>query len=152
MLAITAALYAELGDLAEARPLATQVPPLVREIGLHGAMTRLGLFAEELGILDDLRDAVAAGAGPRAPLWRERDRAHPGRRTRNGRRHHGLGGEPDDRGEPPQARGSPAAGRRSDRRREVELEQALAFYRSVDASAYVAQIESALAGAQSESA
>ena len=35
---------------------------------------------------------------------------------------------------------------------EVELERALAFYRSVDASAYVAQIESALAGAQSESA
>ena len=37
-------------------------------------------------------------------------------------------------------------------KREVELERALAFYRSVDASAYVAQIESALAGAQSESA
>jgi hypothetical protein len=35
---------------------------------------------------------------------------------------------------------------------EVELERALAFYRSVDASAYVAQIESALAGSQSESA
>jgi hypothetical protein len=35
---------------------------------------------------------------------------------------------------------------------EVELERAVAFYRSVDASAYVAQIESALAGAQSESA
>jgi hypothetical protein len=35
---------------------------------------------------------------------------------------------------------------------EIELERALAFYRSVDASAYVAEIESALAGAQSESA
>ena len=35
---------------------------------------------------------------------------------------------------------------------EVELERALAFYRSVDATAYVAEIESALAGAQSESA
>ena len=35
---------------------------------------------------------------------------------------------------------------------EAELERALAFYRSVDASFYVAQIESALAGAQSESA
>ena len=43
-----------------------------------------------------------------------------------------------------------AAGRIADG--EVELEQALAFYRSVDASAYVAQIESALAGAQSDSA
>ena len=35
---------------------------------------------------------------------------------------------------------------------EIELERALAFYRSVDASAYVAEIESALADAQSESA
>ena len=34
----------------------------------------------------------------------------------------------------------------------VRLERALDFYRSVDASSYVAQIESALAGAQSESA
>jgi hypothetical protein len=34
----------------------------------------------------------------------------------------------------------------------VELERALAFYRSVDASAYVAQIEAALAGVQSASA
>jgi hypothetical protein len=35
---------------------------------------------------------------------------------------------------------------------EVELERALVFYRSVDATAYIAQIESALAGPQSESA
>jgi len=33
-----------------------------------------------------------------------------------------------------------------------QLERALAFYRSVDATFYVAQIESALAAAQSESA
>ena len=42
------------------------------------------------------------------------------------------------------------AGRTTDA--EIELERALAFYRSVDASAYVAEIESALADAQSESA
>jgi hypothetical protein len=34
----------------------------------------------------------------------------------------------------------------------VELERALEFYRSVDASWYVAEIEAALAGTQSESA
>ena len=34
----------------------------------------------------------------------------------------------------------------------AELERALEFYRSVDASAYVAEIESILAGVQSESA
>ena len=35
---------------------------------------------------------------------------------------------------------------------DVELQKALAFYRSVDATAYVAEIEALLAGAQSESA
>jgi hypothetical protein len=35
---------------------------------------------------------------------------------------------------------------------EVELVRALAFYRSVDTSAYVAEMESALGSAQSESA
>jgi hypothetical protein len=43
-----------------------------------------------------------------------------------------------------------AAGRAADAR--AQLERALAFHRSVDASAYVAEIERALAGAQSESA
>ena len=44
----------------DARALAVQVPPLVREVGLHGALTRLAPFADELGIGDELRDAVAA--------------------------------------------------------------------------------------------
>jgi hypothetical protein len=45
-----------------------QVPPIIREVGLHGALTRLGPFADEVGIGDELRDAVAAGAGPRFPF------------------------------------------------------------------------------------
>ena len=43
-----------------------------------------------------------------------------------------------------------AAGRHAEGK--LELERALAFYRSVAASAYVAQIEATLSGAQSESA
>jgi tetratricopeptide (TPR) repeat protein len=151
-LSLTAALYAELEQLDEARGFAVQVPPLVREHGLHGALTRLGPFADELGIGDELRAAVAARAGPFYPMWRsviEHILADElaaaadimesaGNRTveANLRRHAGLR--------------TLAAGRTADA--EVELERALAFYRSVDASAYVAQIESALAGAQSESA
>ena len=151
-LAITAALYAELGQVDEAHTLAVQVPPLVREIGLHGALTRLGLFADELGIGDELRDAVAAAAGPRLPFWQsviehilagELDSAadimaSAGNVTSeaNLRKHAGM--RMLDAGEAAAA--------------EVELERALAFYRSVDATAYVAEIESALAGAQSESA
>ena len=69
-LAVTAALYAELGRVDEGHALAVQVPPIVREVGLHGALTRLGLFADELGIGDELRDAAAAQAGPIFPFWR----------------------------------------------------------------------------------
>ena len=137
-LAITAALYAELGRVDEAHALAVQVPPIVREVGLHGALTRLGPFADELGIGDELRDAVAAGAGPRFPFWRSVIEhilagelvsaadlmASAGNPTieANLRRHGGLRMLADGR----QTEG------------EVELERALAFYRSVDASAYVA--------------
>ena len=151
-LSVTAALYAELGQVDEAHALAVQVPPIVREVGLHGALTRLGPFADELGIGDELRDAVAAGAGPRFPFWGSVIEhilagelvvaadlmASAGSPTieANLRRHGGLRMLADGR----------------DPEGEVELERALAFYRSVDASAYVAQIESALAGAQSESA
>ena len=50
------------------------------------------------------------------------------------------------------ARRPPAAGRRADAEERASSSAALAFYRSFDASASVAQIESALAGAQSASA
>ncbi len=151
-LAVTAALYAELGQLDEAHALAVQVPPLVREVGLHGALTRLGPFADELGIGDELRAAVAAGAGPRLPFWQSVI-------------DHILAGELNSAADVMGSRGNVmseanlrkhagmrmlAAGEAA--AAEIELERALAFYRSVDASAYVAEIESALAGAQSESA
>ena len=151
-LALTAATYAELGQLDEARALAREVPPQVREIGLHGGLIRLSLVADELGIGDDLREAVAAGAGPTVPRWR----AAVG---------HILADEVDAAADLMESAGNPtieanlrkhgglrmlAAGHAEDAR--IQLERALAFYRTVDASAYVAQIESALAGAQSESA
>ena len=151
-LAGTAALYAECGQLDEARSLAVQIPPLVREVGLHGALTRVAVFADELGIGDDLRDAVAAGAGPAVPRWRSTIElvlagdvsaaadvmASAGNPTieANLRRHAGLRFAAD--GRPAQA--------------EVELRRALDFYRSVNASFYITQIEEALAGAQSASA
>jgi hypothetical protein len=151
-LAATATVLAELGQLDEARELAAQIPPLVHEIGLHGMLTRLGPHAEVLGILDELRDAVAAGAGPFVPFWRgviehvlagelvvaADSMASAGGPTieANLRKHAGLRMV---------AAGETAAG-------VVELERALSFYRSVGASYYVAQIEGALPGAQSESA
>jgi class 3 adenylate cyclase/tetratricopeptide (TPR) repeat protein len=151
-LAATAAVYAELGQFDEAHALATQVPPMVRKVGLHGALMRLGLFADELGIGDELRDAVAAGAGPRLPFWQSMiDQI--------------LAGELESAADLMASAGNPtieanlrkhtglrlmAEGRTSDAA--VQLECALGFYRSVDASAYIAEIEEALTGAQSESA
>ena len=150
--ALAAATYAELGLHDEARELALQVPPMVRELGLHGGLTRLTLFADDLGIGDDLREAVAAGAGPSVPTWRAvvefnlagelsaaadiMESAGNATIEANIRKHAGLR--------------MLAAGRTADA--EVELERALAFYRSVQASTYVEQIENALAEAQRDSA
>ncbi len=152
-LANSAALYVEVGRVDEARKLAVQIPPLVRKIGIHGALaTRLGPHAEKLGILDELREAVAVGAGPSLPVWHRI-------------MEHVLAGELTIAADIMAAAGNPmieahlrkhaglhmlVVGRTTDA--EIELERALAFYRSVDASAYVAEIESALADAQSESA
>jgi tetratricopeptide (TPR) repeat protein len=151
-LALTAALHAELQQLDEARGFAAQVPPLVRENGLHGALTRLGPFAEELGIGDELRDAVAAGAGPSYPFWR-------------GMIEHILAGDLDAAADIMESSGNPTVEanlrRHSGRRMSAEgrtadataqFERALAFYRSVAATFYIEQIENALAGARSESA
>lgn len=154
-LATTAVIYAELGQLEDARSLAAQVPALVREVGLHGSLTRLALIADELGIGDDLRDAAAVKAGPTRPPW-----AHPA-----GLIERILAGELDTAADLIESAGSPTieasirkhsglrmlvAGRTA--HAQVELERALVFYRSVEASFYVEQIQSALAGAQSESA
>jgi hypothetical protein len=125
---------------------------MVREIGLHGGLIRLAIFANDLGIRDDLREAIAAGAGPKVPSWRAAIE-------------HILADEVDAAADIMESGGNPtieanlrmhaglrmrAAGRVVGAR--VQLERALAFYRSVDAVGYIAKIESALAGAQSESA
>jgi hypothetical protein len=150
-LALLAATYAELGR-DEARELAVQIPPLVRETGLHGGLIRLAPYADGLGIGDELRAAVAAGAGPRVPVWRRTieliltgelssaadvmGAAGNVTSEANLRKHAGLR--------------LASAGRSAEAR--ADLDRALAFYRDVGATAYVAEIESALAGVQSASA
>ncbi len=53
---------------------------MVREIGLHGGADSSLALADDLGIGDELRDAVAAGAGPSFPFGVPRS-AHPGGRA-----------------------------------------------------------------------
>jgi tetratricopeptide (TPR) repeat protein len=151
-IASTAATYAELGRLEDARPLVREAVQLVRETGVNGALIRLALHADVIGMADDLRAALAVGAGPAVPFWRTTilltldgelsaaadGMARAGNPTieANIRRHAGLR--------------LLAAGRTDEA--EDELDRALAFYRSVDASAHVAEIEAVLAGAQRDSA
>ena len=154
-LALTAATYAELGRVGDAYPLAVQVPPLVRQIGMHGSLARFGLFADELGIGDDLREAAATHTGPGVSAWTQ-----PG-----GLVERILAGELEEAADMFRSAGTPtveanvrkhagfrmlADGRAADA--QIELERALTFYRTADASFYVAQIESALDELQSESA
>jgi hypothetical protein len=141
----TAAAYAEYGELDEARRYAVEVPPMVRDVGIHGALTRLAPFADELSIREELRDALALAGGPEIPVWR---------RTIELGLTGDLAGAADVMGEA----GNPTI--EANLRRHAglltggadQLERALAFYRTVDASFYIEQIERALAGAQSESA
>jgi hypothetical protein len=110
------------------------------------------VFADELGIGDDLREAVDAKAGPTFAFWRDVIE-------------HILSGELEvAAGIMGSARNLTietylrkhaglrllAAGSVADA--EVQLGRALAFYRSVGASAYVSEIDSALADVQSASA
>jgi hypothetical protein len=151
-LSLSAAAAAGSGRLEESRALVSEIVPMVRDFGPHGALVRLGVFAERLGVVDDLRAALAHGAGASARLWRQAIEL-------------ALAGELIAAADVVAAMGSPAleallrlsAGERliADGRRDagdVELERALAFYRSVDATHYIARIEGELAGAQRDSA
>ena len=147
-----AAMHAERGELAEARALLAEVLPAIGPTGQTGALLQVVAFAERLGMRDDLVEAIDANPPQRTIVWRDAVAlalksdliaaadfiSHTGAvvieadlRHRGGERLIELGRHAEGR---------------------VELERALEFYRSVDASAYVAEIESALAGAQSESA
>ena len=141
----TTAIHLEIGELDEARSFAVGIPPIVREIGILSGLTRLTAYADELGIGDDLRDAIAVRAGPEVPVWRRTIEL-------------GLAGELAAAADVMETAGASTI--EANLRRHAgmvtgatdQLERALAFYRSVDATFYVAQIESALAAAQSESA
>jgi len=151
-LSLSAAARLEDGHSDDARLLLDEIVPLVRQFGPHGGLLRLTIFAAELDALDEIRDALDEGAGPRATLWRQALQAALAGDLRGAanvlasmgnlaleahfRLHAGLRLLDEDR---------VAEG-------ESELEKVLAFYREVGASHHVAEIEAALGGAQSESA
>ena len=151
-LALTAALYADLDQMDEARTLAAQIPSLVREVGLHGTLVRLAPIADELGIGDDLRDAAATAAGPAMPLWRTTIELILADELVAAADLMASAGIPNVESILRKQAGLRllADGRTAEAT--VELERALTFYRLVGARAYIAEIENALVEAQRDSA
>jgi tetratricopeptide (TPR) repeat protein len=139
------------GQIDAARETVDELVPIVRVFGPHGALTQLIPFADVLD-LQALDEAMSESPAMGAPRWREAMR---------------LGFAGDLRGAADVIATSGALappaylrlyaglrlleeGRRGEGR--AALEQALGFYRSVDATYYVSLAEAALAKAQSESA
>jgi hypothetical protein len=143
---------AEEGRLGEAREHVDELVALVREFGPHGALTRVGVFADQLRATEKIRAALDDGAGPPASYWREAIAktldghllgaadifGKAGNRTLEAYARHFAGLRLLNEGRVTEAR--------------QELEKSLAFYRSVGATHYVRVAEDRLAGVQSESA
>jgi class 3 adenylate cyclase/tetratricopeptide (TPR) repeat protein len=138
---------------AEASPYVDELVPLVRSFGTHGALIRVGAFAEQLGAGEALRAALEeAGSGPAVFRWRPAINAV-------------LAGDLPGAADVVAEAGNVAleaftrhygglrllgVGRTAEG--EAQLARALAFHRRVGAAHYVATAEEALADAQSESA
>jgi tetratricopeptide (TPR) repeat protein len=151
-LSVAAAMHAQLGQFDEALPLAAEISTLVWTVGAHGALTRVAPFADELGIADGLREALAAEVGTALPFWRRMIELT-------------LAGELSAAADVIRSAGNPtmeaylrrhagirllAEGRTDDAT--IELERALAFYREVGATYFVEDAENRLAEAQRASA
>lgn len=151
-LATFAVTQAELGMVDEARNLLGELVPLVREHGVHARSAQAALFASPLDVPEDLRAAIADSMGKRATLWRNVISSALDGDLRGGADQLAAMGSPTMEARFRFYAGARMleAGRTEDG--EVELEQALAFYRSVDATFYVERAEGLLAGAQSASA
>jgi tetratricopeptide (TPR) repeat protein len=146
---LAASLYAQ-GDIEQAAALLSEAIPTVRQYGAHGMLTNVAPYARELGLADELRAAVKAS--PHSKAWGriiicQLDDdfvgaaelfAAMGNPTLEARQRLFAGERFIDRG-------AYAEG-------EAELEKALAFYRPVSATYFVAKAEAALARAQSASA
>jgi class 3 adenylate cyclase/ATP/maltotriose-dependent transcriptional regulator MalT len=151
-LAHCAATLAARGRPEQALVMLRELVSLTRDHGMCSGLAICGLFADELGITDELRAAVEQAPGPEFRGWQDafllvlagdlrgaadrfaamgnvtfeaRQRLHAGERLLTG--------------------GQRAAG-------DVELRKALDFYRSVDAAYFVERGEALLAAAQSASA
>ena len=150
-LALYATALADEGQSDEARVLVAEIVASTRAYGVHGYVVPLALQADRLHVRSELRDAIehAPGQGRR---WRA---AALDVLDGNISSAADILSEMDFRTLEAYARlhaGERLIAQRRPAEAEIELEKALAFYRPVEAVAYVRRAETLLAGPQSESA
>ena len=148
----SAAMHAEQDEVDEARALVAEALPIMQRTSQMGPLLQLVGLVERLGVRDRLLEVVRASQLRRAVFWRDAAVV-------------ALEGDVIAAADLVSQKGAVtiesqlrfrggqqliAAGRHAEGK--LELERALAFYRTVDALSYIAQIEATLAGAQSESA
>jgi tetratricopeptide (TPR) repeat protein len=151
-LGLLATTYCELGRLEAARAHVEELTGLIREHGVHGALGPFITYAGQLGVLEELRVAIEESPGTRAPRFREAVVL-------------GLHGDfvaaaalYADMGNPTlEAQALLDAAEQHIREGDVEraraeLEKALEFHRSVDATLYIDRAERLLAQTQRASA
>jgi class 3 adenylate cyclase len=150
-LANCAAALAGRGEREQALVMLYEVVDLTRRHGMCSGLAISGLFADELGVTNDLRAAIEEAPGPEFRGWQDAFLLVLAGDLRGAANRFAAMGnaafEARQRlhaGERFLASGQHAAG-------EVELEKALDFYRSVQATSFVERGEALLA-AQSESA
>ncbi|MBA3333592.1 MAG: hypothetical protein H0U30_06335, partial [Actinobacteria bacterium] len=151
MLALYVGALAEQGRHGEAGPILEEILPSIRAHGLHGAVSDVALHAEELDVVEALRRAIEEAPGPRVPWRKVCLEALDGRITSAADVFGEMGFLASEAyarllaGERLVEEGVVGDG-------ENQLVRARAFYRPLDATAYVRRAEARLAGAQSESA
>jgi hypothetical protein len=151
-LANCAATHAGRGERDQALVMLHEVVSLTREHGMCSGLAICGVFADELGMTDELRAAIEKAPGPEFRGWQDAfllvlagdlrgaaDRfAAMGNATFEARQRLHAG-------ERLLTSGQRATG-------DVELQKALDFYRSVGATSFVERAEALLANAQRDSA
>jgi len=149
---LLAATHAEQGELEAASALVAEVIPALREHGFHGAVGAVAPFAEQLGVAHELRTAIEEAPGARASRWREVTLLALDGNLRGAADLYADSGNPTLEAEARLHAGERLLEQGLHGEGEAELEKALAFYRSVEATYYVEKAETLLAQAQRDSA
>jgi class 3 adenylate cyclase len=151
-LAHSAATHAERGEDEHALTMLQEVIPLTRDHSLCSGLALCGLFADRLGVRDELRDAIEKSPGPDFQGWRGAFLLVLAGDLRGAADHFAAMGNRAFEARQRFHAGQRLIGHEHRAEGETELQTALAFYRSVDATYFAERAEQLLAQAQRASA